>query len=162
MQPDVNLSLITAIYTLMGAVILFGFSELVRGFIIGPALKIREHVGLIIDKVIFFAADLTSMPPADDRARYINTELRSAATQLRAKIQLLPYYDAIAFVGLVPKHKDLDIVASELVRLSNIAISIPLNLTGRERSERVQTANDRSVRSIETIQERLNLRTKIL
>ena len=52
--------IVTAGLTLSGGVILFMISELMRGFIIKPVIAMREHIGLIVDRIIFWENKLTS------------------------------------------------------------------------------------------------------
>jgi hypothetical protein len=110
----------TAFLTLAGAVLLFVISDLLRGLVIGPILKLREHIGTIVDRVIFFAADLTSgSQVSKEREQYIREQLRSGSTQLRAREHMISGYEFWAKCGIVPKPSDLDTAARNLIGLSN-------------------------------------------
>lgn len=99
---------------------LFAISEFSRGLFIGPILQLRELVGDVVDKVIYYSYDLTSgarISPKKEKA--IREELRALATQLRAKEQMLPAYNIWSQFGLVPGSAHINVCAKVLVELSD-------------------------------------------
>jgi hypothetical protein len=86
--------LTTALLTLARAMILFLFSEL---------LQLRGQMGTIVDRVISYATDLTSGTQITrDREKEIRQHLRSGATQLSAKAQMIAGYRLWASFHLIP------------------------------------------------------------
>lgn len=113
-------AILTSALTVVGAVILFTFSEFSRGLFIQPILRLRELLGDIVDKVIYFAADLTSGTQVTlERKKEISETLRALATQLRAKEQMLPIYRFWSFLRLAPSASAIDSCAKNLIGLSN-------------------------------------------
>src|SRR5688500_11238313 len=109
-------ALLTSFFTLIGAIILFGFSELARGLFIGPILKLRSHIGEVVDKVIFYLANLTSGNAVwPEEEKMIREQLMILATQLRAKEHMLPFYSFWARLHFVPKSSEIEICIGELI-----------------------------------------------
>jgi hypothetical protein len=117
---NMEVALLTSSLTLVGAIILFLVSELSRGLFIGPLLDIRRHIGLIIDRVIFYIADLTSGAAINrSREEQIRVELRALSTQLRAKRYTLAWYHVFSAVRLVPTRQKVEEAAGQLMGLAN-------------------------------------------
>jgi hypothetical protein len=111
---------LTAVLTLIGAVILFFISELARGLAIQPMIELRKLIGLTVDRVIFHSATLTNPGPIMKvRADKISDELRSLATELRAKRFTIVWYGLFAHIGLVPNENSLKDASGKLTGLSN-------------------------------------------
>ena len=155
----------TALITLFGAVALFTISELLRGLIIRPILDLRSHTGVIVDKVIYFAGQLTSgvRVPAD-KEQLIREQLRTISTQLRAKEQMLPVYSLWAYLGLVPTAPAIDDAAKDLMGLSNsFEVSMAGSINYRDQSEWTYSADPRvTVPLIQDLQKSLRLKTEIV
>lgn len=115
-----NQAILTTVLTLIGGTILFALSEFIRGLFIEPILRIRALTGDIVDKIIYYSADLTSGGKITiGREKEIREMLRALSTGLRAKEQTLPLYEYWAFIRLVPSNKDIDLCARGLMGLSN-------------------------------------------
>lgn len=154
-----NQAILTSLLTLIGAILLFTMSELLRGLIIGPVLRIREQVGLIIDAVIYFSNDLTSSYPIEEeQAKIIQTRLRSAATQLNAKAEALPFYSLWTLIHLVPDRKHIDLVSKRLLELSSSCRLATPDALGRPR---IYVPRDDNIKCINTIRHILNLKTDL-
>jgi hypothetical protein len=109
----------TATYTVIGGVILFLLSEAIRGYTIKPTIKMRELRGTIIDRVIFYQAQLFGGISDMDTQRAISTELRSLATQYRAAMTGIYGYWFVRVLRLVPSKRSVDAISRNLVGLSN-------------------------------------------
>lgn len=105
--------------TLIGGVILFLFSEAIRGFTVKPTIKMRELRGTIIDRVIFYQGHLFSGVLDDEIHRNISTELRSLATQYRAAMTGVYGYELVKRIRLVPSKDSVEVISRSLVGLSN-------------------------------------------
>ena len=155
----------TATLTLLGAIVLFIISELVRGLVIGPILALRAHIGEVVDRVIFYAADLTSGTHIDsDRERLIREQLRTMSTQLRAKEQMLPLYSFWAFLGFVPGIHAVDTAARDLIGLSNsFEISPRRGEVNFDAAMRTFAADYlTNIKMIQSLQKALGLRMEIV
>lgn len=105
--------------TLIGGVMLFLFSEAIRGFMIKPTIKMRELRGTIIDRVVFYQNQLFNGASDNATGLAISTELRSLATQYRAAMTGIYGYGFVRTLRLVPPRESVDAISRNLVGLSN-------------------------------------------
>ena|SRR5579883_213491 len=112
-------ALLTATFTLIGGIFLFLISEFIRGYIVKPSIKLREHIGTIIDRVIFFQNHLMNSTVKEDVAREMSIQFRSAATQLRAKAYTVLWFEFCARIKIVPSKANIESASRQLIGLSN-------------------------------------------
>jgi len=118
-EDQLQFAIITAALTVAGGVLVVSITEILKTLYLRPIGKINEHIGTIIDRLIFYSANLTNYNSDRDEIIAMRSHLRSASSQLRAKKQSLKLYGFWAFLGLVPKSKSIDLVCRELIGLSN-------------------------------------------
>lgn len=124
-MTDLELAIFTAALTVAGGVLVVSFTEILKSLFIGPIIKLNEHIGTIIDRVIFYSARLTNFNDDYDHEEVVSmySHLRSASAQLRARRQAIKLYGLWAFLRFVPKDDDIKAVSTKLIGLSN---GIPL------------------------------------
>ena len=111
----------TAIYTLIGGVILFVANSAFEKIWLTPIQKLREILGEIAYTMHFYAWIYTSVPKEDTYAIHQEAcnKMRDLSSRLRAQAAVIPYYWLPALVRLVPKLRDLDEAAGRMIRISN-------------------------------------------
>lgn len=147
-MSDLELALLTAALTVGGGVLVVSFTEILKSLFIGPLIKLNEHIGTIIDRVIFYSARLTNYNDDYDHEEVVamSSHLRSASAQLRARRQAVKIYRFWSFLRFAPKNRDLDIVSTKLIGLSN---GIPLR--GRKTQTDFIEANYKAMEEIASI-----------
>lgn len=129
---------LTAALTLLGGVILFAFGEFVKVLIITPLQKFKEQVQLTLDRIDFYANQITNFFPAkpskheQEHMQKISADFRSAATQLRSKYAVIGLKEFLVNLGTIPSINEIDEVYGSLMLLSN---NLPIE--GRDSNKEV-------------------------
>lgn len=125
----VKVAILSSVLTIIGGVLIVSFTEILKSIYLKPIRILNEHIGTIIDRIIFYSANLTNYNENPEHVAEMRSHLRSASSQLRAKSQALKLYGLWSFLRLVPSSSSIEVVTRELMGLSN---SIP---TFRNRNE---------------------------
>lgn len=149
-------AVITAMITLIVGVILFGISEFAKGLFITPIIKLREHNGVIIDRLIYYADKIINpikVGNVDNKTyqdQYVMKEhLRSAASQLLAKSEAIPLYGFWSFCHLIPPKNKMEKVAENIIGIQNSLMPTD--------DDAVVRFADRNIKRYNNIKEILNL-----
>ena len=116
---------LTAATTLIGGMILFVFAEFAKALIITPLHKYKEQVQLTLDRLDFYSNRLTNFfperPSKDDQVliSQIETDLRSAATQLKSKYVTISWKKVLITFKVIPTPEHINIAYTALMYLQN-------------------------------------------
>ncbi len=127
MSEGNNIAL-TAIATLCGGIVLFVITRIVESLFITPLIKLREQIGVINDRLIYYAdrianpAVISFSELGSDFAQQlemIRLDIRSGATQLRSKAHAVPGLKYWHMVRLAPSPAQIKDASKEIIGLSN-------------------------------------------
>jgi hypothetical protein len=137
---------ITAAFTILGASIILLFNSLV----VKPLIKLREHIGLTADRIDFYANRITNSFKSHEFSiqAQVRDDLRSAATQLKAKAWAVPMKSVLSFFRLIPEKTNIYNAYSKLIFLSNSLISEDDRRLRDSSSENPFTRNSREIDEI--------------
>lgn len=119
LSDPVKVAILSSVLTIIGGVLIVSFTEILKSIYLKPLRTLNEHLGTIIDRVIFYSAHLTNYNEDREHIIEMSSHLRSASSQLRAKAQALKLYGFWSFLRLVPSKDSIEIIAKELMGLSN-------------------------------------------
>ena len=146
-SDPVKIAVLSSILTVIGGVLIVSFTEILKSIYLEPIRILNEHLGTIIDRIIFYAANLTNYNDDTEFITEMHSHLRSASSQLRAKSQALKLYKFWALLRLVPSQDSIDIVTRELIGLSN---GIPTQSLSRNSDIDFISRNHESMEKIAT------------
>lgn len=135
--------LLAAAFTFLAGVLLFVITELT----VRPIIKLREQLGLIHDRLIFYSDILTSAVeiPNDYRLQ-AKDHLRSTASQLRSKSMGIIWRRIWSKIKIIPKNSDIDQASKDLIGLSNSLWS------------GIQSDSKNNIKRIKSIEKCLNIK----
>jgi hypothetical protein len=117
---------VSVLGTALLAVLVFVVGQYVLRFVFEPIQEQRKVIGDIAHALLFYANvyEIKTLPPQQDEARRDEIAqamgaLRDLAARLRASIWTIPFYDALALLGRVPKKTDVLEASAALVGWSN-------------------------------------------
>ena len=112
--------ILTALFTIAGAVLVYTFGEIFTKFFIEPIHDQKKIIWEIAEALIFYANIYanpgTASKETNDKAQF---RLRQLASLLRSKTQLIPWYKFLAKLRIVIKRSNIIDASVELIRLSN-------------------------------------------
>lgn len=124
-NSGVESSILTACLTLIGGVILFAMSELLRVIIIKPLQKYKEEVQSTISNLDFYSNRLTNHFPDEpskdelEIIKQIRQEVRKSATQLNTKYHAISFRKIFIYIGMIPSTEDIEKAYGDLMSLHN-------------------------------------------
>lgn len=122
--------MIAAIVTAVLAILVFVVTQSFLKFVLEPIQEQRKLIGQVAHALLFYAnvssaesikfGDQVMTVGADsEEIEETRKSLRGLAGQLRASLWTVPFYDALARLGWVPKREDVLEAATQLVGWSN-------------------------------------------
>ncbi|HSX15030.1 MAG TPA: hypothetical protein VLE72_03970 [Candidatus Saccharimonadales bacterium] len=117
--------ILTAAATLIGGMILFVFAEFARALVLTPLYKYREQVQLVLDRLDYYSNRLTNFfpdePSEQERQliKQIESDLRSAATQLKSKYMSITWRKSLILIRIIPSQDKVNEAYQSLIYLHN-------------------------------------------
>lgn len=116
---------LTAAATLIGGMVLYLLSEMIKVSIILPAQRTREAAQVAIERVDFYSNRLTNYFPKDpsgeelELIKTIKKELRRSATELKSNYSMLALANYCWKLKLVPSKDEISVAYQGLIYLHN-------------------------------------------
>ncbi len=113
--------MLTPILTALLAVLVFVLTQSFLKLVLEPIQEQRRLIGEVAHALVFYANvyHVTAFGTPDERRieelEEARKALRNLAGQLRASLWTVPFYDALARVGWVPRKQDVLEAATQLI-----------------------------------------------
>lgn len=127
----------TSSLTVITGTAIYVLGQLISKFVIEPIHKQKEVIGEIGDALVFYA-NIYSNPGtgSKEKADEASKRFRQLSGLLRSKSYLIPSYDRIAYMKLVPLRTDIEKAASSLIGISNSVYGGPDEAISQQHNDR--------------------------
>ncbi len=129
--------LLPVITVLLGAIV-YALGHLLVALFVEPIHRLRSLIGEIADSLIFYAPIYSNPSGVINKAKSneVSEILRGQASQLRARVQIIPWYSLWTFLGIVRQKKEIEDASRALIGLSNTVYSGPNTNYGLENDKK--------------------------
>jgi hypothetical protein len=128
-QFSLNTALITSVFTILGGIIVFIFSQIALKFILEPLAEYRKVKSQIAFNLIYYAN--IYMNPVESNNENLENEslrnklnetseiIRKLSCEFTGSLQIIPLYQFFSLMGLIPSKSNAQLVKSNLIGISN-------------------------------------------
>lgn len=129
--------LLTSALTVITGTSVYTLGQLISKFVINPIHKQKELIGDIADALVYYA-DVYSNPGVGKKEKIdeAHKRFRQLSGLLRARSYIIPSYNRVAKMKLVPLRSDIERAANSLIGISNSVYGGPNESTSRQHNDR--------------------------
>lgn len=129
--------LITSALTVISGTFVYTFGQFISKFFIDPIHKQKEVIGDIADALVYYA-DVYSNPGVGKKEKTDETHkrFRQLSGLLRSRSYLIPRYNRMAQMKLVPLRSDIERAANALIGVSNSVYGGPNESISRQHNDK--------------------------
>jgi hypothetical protein len=148
--------IITAALTLFGGVVLLIISKSIEVLVIVPLQKYKEHAQNTLERIDFYANQLTNYFPEKPnekeilKAELLRVEIRKAATELKSAYVVISFKGVLTKMKVLPRRTELEKAFGSLIFLSN---NLPLasREKGRSPERNLIDMNDNAIKQVQLV-----------
>jgi len=106
--------------TVISGVLVFVLGQLLLKLVIEPLQELKKEIALTLDSIVFYE-NISSNPGFNSKEEIdkVSSVLRKHASNLKAKLSIIPFYTFWYMLRILPSKENIEIVSSNLIGLSN-------------------------------------------